>query len=183
MVKMEDVAVFISAIEQNNEYLQKILTEHKVKEPYDSDVPDIDQSSEECEDDNIKTEPMLNDMPFGKRPVITESEKKLVRYSTQAQPSQCEVCFETFTTKKRLLEHQRENPSCKIRKFKCDNCEKSFFNKFKLNVHMRIHTKESPYECKICLKKFRHAPNLKRHDDIVHKGIKPFKCDTCGKGM
>ncbi|KAJ8934402.1 hypothetical protein NQ314_013443 [Rhamnusium bicolor] len=62
------------------------------------------------------------------------------------------------------------------------NCDKAFFTKFRLNLHMRSHTKETPFECKICLKKFGHSTNLKRHDDIVHKGLKPFKCEVCGKG-
>ncbi|XP_056633672.1 zinc finger protein OZF-like [Diorhabda sublineata] len=37
------------------------------------------------------------------------------------------------------------------------------------------------HECKMCLKMFKHSPNLRRHINIVHKGIKPFKCEVCSK--
>ena len=44
--------------------------------------------------------------------------------------------------------------------------------------HKRIHSKERPFECKQCEKKFTQSHNLSIHKRI-HTGVKPFKCDQC----
>jgi KRAB domain-containing zinc finger protein len=38
--------------------------------------------------------------------------------------------------------------------FTCDQCDKSFATKDKLNRHKKIHGKEKVYECARCHKKF-----------------------------
>ena len=45
---------------------------------------------------------------------------------------------------------------------------------------MLIHTKEKPYECGICEKKFSQKSSLNNHIRI-HTGDRPFGCDVCGK--
>ncbi|XP_028133387.1 zinc finger protein 226-like [Diabrotica virgifera virgifera] len=65
--------------------------------------------------------------------------------------------------------------------FKCNNCDKTFAKKHNLNQHLKAHSKLTVYDCKICLKRFQRISSLRRHDKIVHKGIKPFKCEICNK--
>merc|ERR1711860_146637 len=42
-----------------------------------------------------------------------------------------------------------------------------------------VHEKIRKYQCEICLKKFGHANDFKRHMNI-HTGTK-FECEICGK--
>ena len=42
------------------------------------------------------------------------------------------------------------------------------------------HTGETPYQCRVCRKKFKHSSSLKPHLRI-HTGEKPYACDLCGK--
>ena len=46
---------------------------------------------------------------------------------------------------------------------------------------MRIHTGEKPYECRICLKKFRHINSLRRHQRQVHRKT-PAEVDAAPRG-
>lgn len=115
--------------------------------------------------------------------------KELRRHQSQnddcaprKRETKCHTCNEDFVTIKALREHQKQSETCKETKNKCTICERTFEATYKLKEHLRTHTNETPYECKVCGKKFKFAQNLRRHDNISHKGIKPFKCDICGKG-
>ena len=62
-----------------------------------------------------------------------------------------------------------ENPdreSCRNSRIyicKYGDCRKSFTKTWNLVDHFRIHTKEKPFECEVCKKKFSQKCNLKRH--------------------
>ena len=49
-----------------------------------------------------------------------------------------------------------------------------------LQKHMRIHTKEKPYECDVCEKRFTQSGNLKRHM-VIHTNERPYECHVCEK--
>ncbi|KAB7503731.1 Zinc finger protein 84 [Armadillidium nasatum] len=51
----------------------------------------------------------------------------------------------------------------KERPFGCVSCEKRFTNKESLQRHTLIHTGEKPYQCANCLMRFRHCSSLKTH--------------------
>lgn len=48
-------------------------------------------------------------------------------------------------------------------------------------MKFRIHTGEKPYECRICLKKFRHINSLRRHQRQVHRKT-PAEVDAAPRG-
>ena len=45
----------------------------------------------------------------------------------------------------------------------CSECGKIFKRKQDLKSHMRVHTGEKPYQCKVCLKAFGLASNFSKH--------------------
>ncbi|KAH6866553.1 zinc finger protein OZF [Alternaria rosae] len=62
------------------------------------------------------------------------------------------------------------------------NCNKSFYQKTHLEIHIRAHTGDKPFPCKApgCGQSFSQLGNLKTHERR-HTGERPYSCDICGK--
>ncbi|CAH1975580.1 unnamed protein product [Acanthoscelides obtectus] len=178
--KLEDIFVFATACMKSEKYLRSIWLERQepqnqnslrqiVKEE-GSPLPSptySDDGDESLEESSPKSS--------------CSSTPKKIYHSRKAQPSSCEACQASFKTKKLLLNHQLKSLNCKIKNHKCTICSKAFFTKFRLMTHAKMHTSDTPFECKDCFKLFKYQSSLKRHVGSVHKGLKPFKCEICGK--
>ncbi|XP_045765049.1 gastrula zinc finger protein XlCGF57.1-like [Maniola jurtina] len=64
--------------------------------------------------------------------------------------------------------------------FPCDICDKKFYSKSKLNIHLGSHTVKRLFSCDTCNFKFTRSANLKKHMK-THSLEKPFPCDICKK--
>ncbi|CAH1173485.1 unnamed protein product [Phaedon cochleariae] len=159
--KLNEVSMFIKISKTSDEYLRRILQESRVQS-----VPELQVISHSVTERSDTDE---------------ELESSITKTNSKIQNYKCEICSEHFETKSKLSAHHKTSENCKSKPLKCSHCNKMFLDDIQLNSHVLSHTSKVLHECKICLKKFHHSKNLKRHDDIVHKGLKPYRCEICGK--
>ncbi len=107
-----------------------------------------------------------------------------MRIHTQEQPFICKekLCTYSCANLGNLKRHQRSyhnstSNQINAKILKCYFCLKSCT---KLIIHMRRHTKEVPFKCGFCNRKYISQPSLKHHI-ASHTNEKPFKCSQCYK--
>ncbi|XP_069395537.1 early growth response protein 1-like [Paralichthys olivaceus] len=61
-----------------------------------------------------------------------------------------------------------------------DGCERRFSRSDELTRHVRVHTGQKPFQCRICMRSFSRSDHLTTHIR-THTGEKPFACTECGR--
>ena len=79
-----------------------------------------------------------------------------------------------------LKAHERTHT--REKPFQCKTCPRRFAQLSGLKYHNQIHSGEKPFQCKTCLKPFAQKQILIDHEKI-HSGDKPFHCKTCSKSF
>ncbi|XP_030374749.1 transcription factor Ouib [Scaptodrosophila lebanonensis] len=92
----------------------------------------------------------------------------------------CEVCGNIYSKRGALNVHMRRHMAEKP--FECEICGKTFAGPSELNRHIRVHTGEKPFTCKYCSRSFADRSSNIRHER-THTNERPFTCSTCGKAF
>ncbi|KAM4620254.1 early growth response protein 1-A-like [Polymixia lowei] len=61
-----------------------------------------------------------------------------------------------------------------------EGCERRFSRSDELTRHVRVHTGQKPFQCRICMRSFSRSDHLTTHIR-THTGEKPFACSDCGR--
>ena len=103
----------------------------------------------------------------------------------EAEPSKCQLCEKTFTSKRQLKKHDsivHEFKEKKTIKVKCNICKKNFLSKITLDQHVKVVHNDKVHKCETCDKTFTFRA-LINHQRNVHqkKDKKPVLCIICNK--
>ncbi|RXG71478.1 Zinc finger protein [Armadillidium vulgare] len=96
----------------------------------------------------------------------TEGQRSISEYSLLDR-YKCPYCNYHSPIKGSIKRHVQFKHT-KEKPFPCDVCGKRFVQRSDLSNHQRVHTGEKPYECSVCSQRFRFSCNLASHRLSVH---------------
>eukprot|EP00808_Paulinella_micropora_P003918 g73416.t1 len=102
------------------------------------------------------------------------------------KPFRCPHCSQSFAEEDEVREHivtthpLSNGMGSEKDTFHCLRCVQSFKSANALNLHMRTHQNDLPFQCRECGALFHYALDLKAHYNRKHVGQQPFKCEVCG---
>ena len=117
--------------------------------------------------------------PFCNKGYSIESRYQVhLRTHIGAKPFLCQICNKSFNEKGNLKTHLRFHSE--LRPFKCPHCTKCYKTNGHLKDHIEIqHNLIKKYFCQYCNKKFGRISTLKAHIR-THTGEKKYKCKMEG---
>ena len=108
--------------------------------------------------------------------------------ASQSGPSQ--TMFSSSSSFASKSSRAGSSPNSKM--IACPFCTRQFASSTTYEQHIQIfHTrssvphnpKQTSYPCPDCGKSFTAPSKRDLHQNVIHKGIKPFKCEVCGKAF
>ena len=107
------------------------------------------------------------------------ADSKKHQVAKSKQTADCSICGKSITTKN-MARHMEKHTGKK--KFQCDICQASFFQKTHLKNHLVLHENGESYECVECGQKFLRRTDLQKHQKTVHclSSWDSLTCTSCG---
>lgn len=97
--------------------------------------------------------------------------------SKSKQSADCSICGKSITTKN-MARHMEKHTGKK--KFQCEICQASFFQKTHLKNHIVLHENGEYHECEECKQKFLRKADLQKHQKTIHCIDITLSCNICG---
>merc|ERR1712126_285363 len=91
----------------------------------------------------------------------------------------CYECDELFVNSLTLMRHHNSIHKG-VLKFQCGSCDKEYFRRQDLKLHVKSYHEGVKFPCNQCDKQFGHRRLLKMHVKSYHESVK-FQCDQCDK--
>ncbi|XP_034540236.1 early growth response protein 1-like [Notolabrus celidotus] len=133
--------------------------------------------------------PQNGELSVDQKPILTQTQPPLTplstikAFSSQIQPLSSANQDQANKSRTRKLPAGRQ---CKTppheRPYGCpaDGCDRRFSRSDELTRHVRVHTGQKPFQCRICMRSFSRSDHLTTHIR-THTGEKPFACAECGR--
>ncbi|XP_063834430.1 zinc finger protein 271-like [Ostrinia nubilalis] len=101
----------------------------------------------------------------------------IIHNNGEQTPTTCEVCGKFLPNDVQARKHyEAEHPGADyLKRYMCDVCGHTTRQYANLMVHMRTHTRERPYECPHCDRRFSMPSNRDRHI------VRPYECPHCDR--
>lgn len=102
------------------------------------------------------------------------------QFDTRERKYKCDQCTRSFFQLCHLKKHQFTHSG--LKPYSCSECPKTYSSQENFKAHLLMHRGERPFKCQQCDKSYGVKRDLREHE-VLHTGQRPFVCDVCGKAF